>query len=102
MGDGPAHGSSGGGSGGERREKAPHCGPFWRTMRVFAAAARATDRPRRACDEWSSPMQVPYLTAQMPGIGGEIKRVLDDFVVQELPLYELAGVGTHCYFSVEK
>ena len=47
-------------------------------------------------------MQVPYLTAELPGIGGVLKKKFDDFVVHEVPLYEPQGVGTHCYFQVEK
>ncbi len=47
-------------------------------------------------------MQLPYFTADLPGIGGRLKDHLEDFVVDELPLYEPAGVGEHCYFTIEK
>lgn len=47
-------------------------------------------------------MNVPYLTAELPGIGGVIKQHVDDFEVHELPLYAPDGVGTHCYFEIEK
>ena len=50
-------------------------------------------------------MQLPpptYLTANLPGIGGKIKQILQDFVVDEVPLYKPDGVGTHCYLFVEK
>ena len=47
-------------------------------------------------------MALPYLTADLPGIGGQIKAAIDDFIVQEVPLYQPEGVGTHCYFLVEK
>ena len=47
-------------------------------------------------------MSVPYLTADLPGIGGQIKQHLEDFVVEELPLYEPSGEGTHVYFRVRK
>jgi tRNA pseudouridine13 synthase len=50
-------------------------------------------------------MQLPpptYLTADLPGTGGLIKQQLTDFVVEEIPAYEAAGVGTHCYLQVEK
>jgi tRNA pseudouridine13 synthase len=50
-------------------------------------------------------MQLPppaYLTADLPGIGGKIKQHLEDFVVEEVPLYKAEGVGTHCYLFVEK
>jgi tRNA pseudouridine13 synthase len=50
-------------------------------------------------------MQLPaptYLTAELPGIGGQIKQRLEDFQVEEVPLYPADGVGTHCYLCVEK
>jgi tRNA pseudouridine13 synthase len=47
-------------------------------------------------------MQLPYLTATLPGIGGVLKKKFDDFVVHEVPLYQPNGVGTHCYFQIEK
>src|SRR5512137_989306 len=50
-------------------------------------------------------MQLPpptYLTAELPGIGGKIKQRLEDFQVEEMPLYKPDGVGTHCYLYVEK
>ena len=45
---------------------------------------------------------LPYLTAGMPGVGGVIKRYDEDFVVEEIPLYEATGEGTHTYFLIEK
>ncbi len=47
-------------------------------------------------------MKVPYLTADLPGIGGLIKQHLADFQVEEIPLYKPEGVGTHAYLLVEK
>ncbi len=44
----------------------------------------------------------PLLTASMPGTAGSIKNHLEDFVVQEQPLYEPCGEGTHVYFRVVK
>lgn len=44
----------------------------------------------------------PYLTASLPGIGGRTRARLDDFRVEELPLYEPCGAGTHVYFRVVK
>jgi tRNA pseudouridine13 synthase len=43
-----------------------------------------------------------YLTAQLPGIGGVIRSRPEDFVVDELPLYEPCGAGSHLYLRVEK
>jgi len=45
---------------------------------------------------------LPFLTADLPGVGGEIKRYDDDFVVEEIPRYAASGAGTHVYFTIEK
>lgn len=45
---------------------------------------------------------IPFLTADLPGVGGVIKRYNEDFVVEEVPLYEACGEGTHVYFTIEK
>jgi len=47
-------------------------------------------------------MQLPYLTSDLPGIGGQAKQRVEDFQVDELPLYEPCGEGTHVYFRVRK
>src|SRR5690554_4797630 len=44
----------------------------------------------------------PYLTAQLAGIGGEIKSRPEDFEVEEIPLYEPCGDGHHAYLWVER
>jgi tRNA pseudouridine13 synthase len=44
----------------------------------------------------------PYLTAGLPGTGGQIKCELDDFEVEEMPLYETTGEGQHAYLWVQK
>jgi tRNA pseudouridine13 synthase len=44
----------------------------------------------------------PYLTASHPGIGGRFKESLDDFLVEEVPLYHPADRGEHTFFEVEK
>ena len=46
--------------------------------------------------------EMPYLTAEMPGIGGRIKEAPEDFRVEEIPLYPPCGDGTHVYFRVVK
>lgn len=45
---------------------------------------------------------LPYLTRDLPGVGGAIKRCDDDFIVEEMPRYEASGEGTHIYFQIEK
>jgi tRNA pseudouridine13 synthase len=44
----------------------------------------------------------PYLSADLPGVGGRIKSRIDDFEVEEIPLYEPSGEGPHVYLRVEK
>jgi tRNA pseudouridine13 synthase len=43
-----------------------------------------------------------YLTGELPGIGGVIKERVEDFRVEELPLYAPVGEGEHTFFEVEK
>ncbi|MEI8196913.1 MAG: tRNA pseudouridine(13) synthase TruD [Phycisphaerae bacterium] len=43
-----------------------------------------------------------YYTAELPGVGGKLKQHVEDFQVQEVPLYKPNGVGTHCYVLIEK
>ncbi len=45
---------------------------------------------------------LPYLTADLPGVGGTIKNFDEDFVVEEVPKYEPSGEGTHVFFAIEK
>jgi tRNA pseudouridine13 synthase len=44
----------------------------------------------------------PLLTADLPGIGGRIKAVPEDFEVEEIPAYEPCGSGEFLYLWVEK
>lgn len=45
---------------------------------------------------------VPYLTADIPPLGGRIKERIEDFLVEEQPLYQPCGSGEHIYLFVEK
>lgn len=47
-------------------------------------------------------LTLPYLTTAHPGIGGQLRTVLDHFVVEELPLYEPADEGEHLYVNLTK
>lgn len=49
-----------------------------------------------------SPNACPFATAGLPGTGGRIRSVLEDFQVEELPLYEACGAGEHVYLKIEK
>ena len=45
---------------------------------------------------------LPYLTADVPGLAGRLKVEPEDFVVDELPLYQPCGQGEHLYLWIEK
>ncbi len=45
---------------------------------------------------------LPFLTGDLPGVGGVIKTRPEDFFVEELPAYEPSGAGTHVYAQIEK
>jgi tRNA pseudouridine13 synthase len=47
-------------------------------------------------------MNLPHLTADLPGIGGQLKTEPEDFYVEEIPLYQPAGQGQHVYVEIEK
>lgn len=42
------------------------------------------------------------LTSSVPGTGGHLRERPEDFIVEELPLYEPSGEGEHLYLFVEK
>ena len=42
------------------------------------------------------------LTNEYAGLGGVIKTRAEDFFVEELPLYQPSGEGTHTYILIEK
>jgi tRNA pseudouridine13 synthase len=44
----------------------------------------------------------PLLTADLPGLGGRIKSVPEDFEVEEIPAYPPSGSGDFLYLWVEK
>jgi len=48
------------------------------------------------------PMAGRYLSAGLPGVGGQIKVRCEDFLVEELPLYDPCGQGEHTYVRIEK
>jgi len=45
---------------------------------------------------------LPYLTDDLPGIGGTLRVQPEDFLVEELPAYEPCGEGEHLYLWIEK
>lgn len=44
----------------------------------------------------------PYLTADVPALGGRIRERPEDFLVDEQPLYAPSGQGEHIYLFIEK
>ena len=46
--------------------------------------------------------KLPYLTANLAGIGGKIKTIPEDFYVEEIPLYHPSGKGEHIYLTFRK
>lgn len=50
-----------------------------------------------------SPLQhLPRVTAGLPGCGGRVRVEIDDFAVEETPLYLPCGSGEHLYLFIEK
>ena len=47
-------------------------------------------------------LNVPRLTIELPGVGGSIKQVPEDFQVEEIPAYEPCGTGEHLFLWIEK
>ena len=47
-------------------------------------------------------LELPYITPEMPGIGGEIKIEPEHFIVEEAPLYPPAGEGDHLFLQLTR
>jgi tRNA pseudouridine13 synthase len=45
---------------------------------------------------------LPFVTAELPGSGGALRRGPDDFRVDEVPAYLPSGAGPHLYVRIEK
>lgn len=48
------------------------------------------------------PSTEPFLTSDIPGIGGQIRTTPEDFQVEERPLYLPCGEGEHLYVKITK
>jgi tRNA pseudouridine13 synthase len=46
--------------------------------------------------------ELPYITEGLKGVGGRIKEKPEDFVVEEQPLYEPDGSGSHLFLNVTR
>jgi len=47
-------------------------------------------------------VELPYLTHELPGIGGVLRTTDDDFFVDEEPAYLPSGAGDHVFVKIEK
>ncbi len=47
-------------------------------------------------------LSLPYITDGLRGVGGRIKARPEDFMVEEVSLYEPSGVGSHLYVNLTK
>ena len=45
---------------------------------------------------------LPYITAEIPGIGGKIRQKTSHFIVEEIPVYNPEGIGDHLYVNITK
>lgn len=72
-------------------------GPEHQDPAAPALAPAATPDRRRDPVGW-----LPYVTPDLPGIGGKLKQHLEDFAVEEIPLYDPVDEGEHVYLFVEK
>jgi tRNA pseudouridine13 synthase len=53
---------------------------------------------RRCCGR----VVLPFLTADLPGVGGKLRASDEDFVVDEEPAYAASGAGEHVFARIEK
>ena len=47
-------------------------------------------------------LNLPYITKNLPGIGGQLRSTPEHFLVEEIPLYEPNGKGSHLYINITK
>ena len=47
-------------------------------------------------------LTLPYITPELPGVGGKIRQNSSHFIVEEIPLYEPSGEGIHLYLNITK
>lgn len=58
--------------------------------------------PNTSQNPEASAFTLPYLTVDLPGIGGRWKDEPEDFIVEEIPAYEPSGAGEHLFLWIEK
>jgi tRNA pseudouridine13 synthase len=47
-------------------------------------------------------LDLPYITRELPGIGGELRATPEHFIVEEIALYTPQGDGQHLYVNLTK
>lgn len=47
-------------------------------------------------------ISLPYITPELPGVGGQLKAEPSRFVVEEIPAYDASGEGSHLYVSLTR
>ncbi len=47
-------------------------------------------------------MSLPYITANLAGVGGKLRTLHEHFIVEEIPLYLPTDEGTHLYLNIRK
>ncbi len=50
----------------------------------------------------STRVNLPFLSTNLPGIGGVLRTTDDDFIVDEEPAYPASGAGDHVFVRIEK
>jgi tRNA pseudouridine13 synthase len=61
-----------------------------------------TDDPGTPAPPEPAPHEPAVMYPELPGIDAAIGPALEDFIVDEIPLYPLSGAGEHLYVRVEK
>ena len=46
--------------------------------------------------------ELPYITPDLPGIGGKIRELCEDFIVEEIPAYKPLGFGEHLFVNLTR
>ncbi len=47
-------------------------------------------------------LSLPFISGNLPGVGGTLRTSPEHFVVEEIPLYEASGEGQHLYVNITK
>jgi tRNA pseudouridine13 synthase len=47
-------------------------------------------------------LDLPYISKELPGIGGQLRATPEHFLVEEIPLYVPQGEGQHLYVNITK